>query len=118
MEKELAKLVIDTHGLVKSLEGVVKGNGAEGMVHDVKKNREDIEFIRNNMVSDAQCKERTKGCIEMSAGQVKQIIEEALKEKGRNKWLIAKDIILLLIGPGSVGALIILGLLGKLGSGQ
>lgn len=113
MEKKLSDMIIDTHTKVAVLETVIKGNGVDGLEDHIKENTKHIDYVRKNMVTQDQCAcARTE-----NEEEFKRIVKQAISEKGRSRWLILKDILVLIAGPGSIGVLLLLHFLGRLGGG-
>ena len=114
MEKEQAKLLMEVHGTVQRLEGIIKGSNGDGMSHRVSKNTEDLGFVKKNMVTDDKCHTRIKSLQLNQKTQIKSAVVEAMDGKKRSKWILLKDILLGLFSAGGIGTLLLLALMDKL----
>jgi hypothetical protein len=85
---ERDKLLIETHAYVRELKIIVtgtNGSGHEKRINDIESGEKSlmsqVSDIRTTMVTRPQC----------------EAVQAATKARGRSKWIVAKDVVLILL---------------------
>ena len=101
------KLLVETHGLVKKIEGQMSGINNE--IRNGKRQRDElysqIDELKNNTMKKENCEKRHEDLREEIPLLVENSVMLAMNGRKRAKMLIVKDVMLTVLGP-AVGALI------------
>lgn len=97
-ETERDRLLIDTHMMTRELRVVVLGTNGKGLIGDIEEMKGDektivgrLDNIERNMVTSVTC----------------AATRETDANKKRSRWLVIKDVVLLMLGGGgAIGAVL------------
>ena len=106
------QLLIETHGMVREMSG--KMDTLEKDVIEAKDARRRIHERQDKMERNYVKKDECLVTEERVEKSVKAAIEGAMNGRKRSRWLVVKDILIILFGGGGMGTIIVLTLLGKL----
>lgn len=105
-------LLIETHGMVREMSGKI--GTIERDLRNGKEARKRIHTRQDKMEEEYVPKAECAATEEKVTQDIKVAVSEAINGKKRSRWLVIKDLLLILFSSGGVGTIVILALLGKL----
>lgn len=89
--------------------GIIQGNGGKGLGKHVEEHTTAITEIGKKMEhvqTKEGCVELQKACVTQRKEEIVSAVREALSRKGRNRWLVIKDILLAILSSSVLAAVI------------
>jgi len=106
-ERSVADLVTETHGIVKRIEGELKGINIE--MKNGKRQRSElysqIDELEKTTVKKTDCEKTSLSLENTIPTLVENAVNKTMNGRKRSRWLVTKDILLAVLGP-IVGALL------------